>query len=168
MAGSPGSHIGTHRRVRISLTRRGWITLGVAIALLAASVSFVLVRTFTGGPSCTPPAKLETLHGVTLEPEAMQAFRKAESIASRRIDVVQSYRSCAAQALACQRVCGDSSGCPGTCAEPGTSYHQRGKAIDVTRASLRSPRVIAALRRAGWCQSVPESDPGHFSFDGCH
>jgi D-alanyl-D-alanine carboxypeptidase len=152
----------------IALTRRGRIALGVAIALLAGSLSFVLVRTFTGGPSCTPPSRLITLHGVTLEPEAMLAFRKAESIAGRRIAVVQSYRSCAAQALACVRVCGNSAGCPGTCAEPGTSYHQRGKAIDVTRASLEAPRVAAALQEAGWCQSVPESDPGHFSFDGCH
>src|SRR6266568_8296509 len=144
------------------VTRRGRIALGVAIALLAGSVSFVLVRTFTGGPSCTPPAKLETRHGVTLEPGAMQAFRKAESLAGSRIDVVQSYRSCAAQALACQQVCGDSAGCPGSCAEPGTSYHQRGKAIDVTQAMLEAPRVVAALRKAGWCQSVPDSDPGHF------
>lgn len=158
----------TNRRGRVALSRRGRIALGVAIAVLAGSVSFVLVRTFTGGPSCTPPSKLETRHGVTLEPEAMQAFRKAESLAGRRINVVQSYRSCAAQALACQRVCGNSAGCPGTCAEPGTSYHQRGKAIDVTRAMLEAPRVVAALRKAGWCQSVPDSDPGHFSFDGCH
>ena len=152
----------------IALTRRGRIALGVAIAVLAGSLSFVLVRTFTGGPSCTPPSKLITLRGVTLEPEAMGAFRKAESLAGRRIDVVQSYRSCAAQALACVRVCGNSAGCPGACAEPGTSYHQRGKAIDVTRAMLDTPRVVAALRKAGWCQSVPDSDPGHVSFDGCH
>jgi hypothetical protein len=152
----------------IVFTKRGRVALGIAIAILAGSVSFLVVKTFTGGPSCTPPSKLETFQGVTLEPQAMQAFKKAESLAGRRIEVVQSYRSCAAQALACQRVCGDSAGCPGTCAEPGTSYHQRGKAIDVTRASLDAPRVMAALRKAGWCQSVPESDPGHFSFDGCH
>jgi hypothetical protein len=122
---------------------------------------------FTGGPNCTPPSRLETFQGVTLQPDALDAFKRAERIAGRTIHVVQSYRSCASQALACQRLCGDSAGCPGTCAEPGTSYHQRGWAIDVTAASLRAPRVIGALRKAG-CQSVPKSDPGHFSYQGCH
>ena len=152
----------------IPSNRRARVALGLAIAVAAGSVAFVVVSALTGGPSCTPPSKLETYQGVTLQPKAMDAFKKAERIAGRTIGVVQSYRSCAAQRLACIRVCGDPAGCPGTCAEPGTSYHQRGKAIDITSAGLNAPRVIAALRKAGWCQSVPKSDPGHFSFDGCH
>jgi hypothetical protein len=152
----------------ILLSRRRRVALALAALIAAGSVALVLVRTFTGGPSCTPPSELVTFQDVTLQPKAMQAFKKAERLAGRTIGVVQSYRSCAAQRLACLRVCGDSAGCPGTCAEPGTSYHQRGEAIDVTSTSLHAPGVIRALRKAGWCQSVPKSDPGHFSYDGCH
>ena len=71
------------------------------------------------------------------EVNLLDAFKKAERIAGRTIGVVQSYRSCTAQALACRRICADPGGCPGTCAEPGTSSHQRGEAIDVTTSSLR-------------------------------
>ncbi|HSJ50626.1 MAG TPA: hypothetical protein VLA90_04990 [Actinomycetota bacterium] len=31
-----------------------------------------------------------------------------------------------------------------------------------------SPGVIAALEDVGWGQSLPATDPGHFSVDGCH
>ena len=30
------------------------------------------------------------------------------------------------------------------------------------------PGSSQALEDNGWCQSLPDSDPGHFSFDGCH
>jgi hypothetical protein len=33
---------------------------------------------------------------------------------------------------------------------------------------LDTPGVIEALEEAGWCQSLPSSDAGHFSWDGCH
>jgi hypothetical protein len=32
---------------------------------------------------------------------------------------------------------------------------------------LDQPTVLDALGRAGWCQPLPGSDPGHFSFGGC-
>jgi len=118
-------------------------------------------------PPCGRPP-LRTYQGVTLQPVALAAFKRAQRMAGGSIDVVQSYRSCAQQAQACLHICGNSSGCPGRCARPGTSYHQLGAAIDVTQANLDTPGVIAALESAGWCQSEPRSDPGHFSFDGCH
>jgi LAS superfamily LD-carboxypeptidase LdcB len=105
---------------------------------------------------------------VTLQPNAMKAFRVAERLAGRPIVVVQSYRSCAQQALACRNICGNSGGCPGRCLPPGKSYHQLGAAVDITAGELQSSQIVSALEKAGWCQSVPDSDPGHFSFGGCH
>ena len=117
---------------------------------------------------CDHPPPLQTYQGVTLQPIAMRAFKKAEALAGAPIPVVQSYRSCVSQAAACLRICHDLNGCPGRCARPGSSYHQLGAAIDVTQAALDSTRIVDGLVRAGWCQSVPDSDPGHFSFGGCH
>jgi LAS superfamily LD-carboxypeptidase LdcB len=96
----------------------------------------------------------------------MDAFHEAESVAGD-IEVVQSYRSCREQREACEGICGRRA-CPGLCAPPGYSWHQRGLAIDISQASLDAPGVIEALEDAGWCQPLPTNDPGHFSFDGCH
>jgi hypothetical protein len=149
--------------------------MAVLTVLMALTASVTIAAVLTGrsaiahpdDPCGTPPAMV-TRGGVTLQPNAMQAFVKAERIAGRQIPVVESYRSCTRQALACQTICGNSDGCPGRCARPGTSYHQLGAAIDISAASLASNRIVSALESAGWCQSLPDSDPGHFSFDGCH
>lgn len=117
---------------------------------------------------CARPAELRTREGVTLTSEAMEAFLQAEGMVGHRIEVIQSFRSCRAQARACQRICGNRMGCPGTCAAPGLSWHQRGLAIDISEESTQDPGVVDALEQTGWCQSVPQNDPGHFSFDGCH
>lgn len=117
---------------------------------------------------CARPEELRIRRGITLSAEALRAFRQAERLAGHRIKIVQSYRSCREQARACQRICGNRRGCPQTCAPPGLSWHQRGAAIDVSEAMLEAPGVVQALERAGWCQSVPKNDPGHFSFGGCH
>ncbi len=118
--------------------------------------------------TCASAPPLKTVAGVTLQPTAMRAYRKAQRLAHGQISVVQSYRSCDEQAKACRNICSNANGCPGTCASPGSSYHQLGAAIDITQGSLDAQGVIRALERAGWCQSEPSTDPGHFSFDGCH
>lgn len=82
--------------------------------------------------------------------------------------VTDGVRSDAEQKQACIHVCGNPNGCPGTCAEPGTSNH-RGfifplGAVDVTdpvgfAAALRGcngPRLVNAL----------PADPVHFSYTG--
>jgi len=117
-------------------------------------------------PCGRPP--LRTSQGVTLQPIALTAFKRAQHLTGGEIEVVESYRSCAQQAEACRNICGNPDGCPGRCAPPGLSYHQLGAAIDITQDSLDTPGVIGALEETGWCQSQPDSDPGHFSFDGCH
>jgi hypothetical protein len=156
------------RRIR---RRRAALAALVLAAAAAGGFAFLVLR----GPSLVLPSDpcgerppLVTRQGVTLQPLAMRAFRKAERIAGQRLDVVQSYRSCKDQAKACLNICGNADGCPGRCAPPGLSWHQFGAAIDVTQAMLDTPGVIRALEEAGWCESVPASDPGHFSFGGCH
>jgi hypothetical protein len=141
-----------------------------ALALGVSAGSALIGRSAIAHPDdpCTSPPAMVTRDGVTLQPNAMKAFKRAERQAGKRIPVVQSYRSCAQQAIACRSICGDADGCPGQCASPGTSYHQLGAAIDVSAETLQSRTVVNALVKAGWCQSLPDSDPGHFSFDGCH
>jgi LAS superfamily LD-carboxypeptidase LdcB len=146
----------------------------VAVGLIAV---FLLTVAFLGSRAsqslqradpCTHPPTLTTRGNVTLRPDAMRAYRKAQKLARGAIEVGSSYRTCSQQALTCQRLCGNPEGCAGTCVKPGYSYHQLGAAIDISQASLDTPGVIHALQEAGWCQSVPDSDPGHFSFGGCH
>ena len=146
------------------------VGLVVVVAVAGAVAWFARGHDPLTRPSdtCASAPPLRTLEAVTLQPAAMKAFRRAQRRAHGQIDVVQSYRSCAEQALACTNICGNANGCPGTCASPGASYHQLGAAVDVTQGSLDTPGVIAALERFGWCESEPNTDPGHFSFDGCH
>lgn len=134
----------------------------------AAVLGFVVVRDEGVERVCSRPEELRTRRNVTLIPEAMDAFVEAEAAAGVRIEVVESYRTCRQQALACARICGSREGCPGTCAPPGLSWHQRAAAIDLTQEMLDTPGVIEALEDAGWCRSLPSTDAGHFSFDGCH
>jgi D-alanyl-D-alanine carboxypeptidase len=163
--------VGKHSAGRVSARRRA--VAGVVLAAVAITGALVwasrghdpLVRP---GDPCREAPPLRTFRGVTLQPAALRAFRRAQRLADGSIAVVQSYRSCAQQAEACLNICGDANGCPGRCASPGTSYHQLGAAIDITQGSLDTPGVIRSLERAGWCQSEPHSDPGHFSFAGCH
>ncbi len=158
------------KRRRGRLTRRGWVVIGLLAAVMAGA-AFLLTRgdgVIRPDDPCTDPPPLVTRRGVTLQPIAMVAFREAERLAGQRIEVIQSYRSCAEQASACDGLCGNPEGCPGLCAPPGLSYHQIGAAVDVSQAALDTSGIKPAFEEAGWCQSVPDNDPGHFSFGGCH
>ena len=151
---------------------RRTIVVGLVVAVAAAGgvVWFLRSQDPLTRPSdtCAEAPPLRSFQGVTLQPVAMKAFKKAERRAHGNISVVQSYRSCDEQAAACRNICGNANGCPGTCASPGASYHQLGAAIDITQGSLDTAGVIGALQDNGWCQSQPDTDPGHFSFSGCH
>ncbi len=149
-------------------------TFALVTALVAVGAGFLAFRALTGpliaipDDPCAERVPLRTVGGVRLQPVAMRAFLQAERDAGVDIPVVQSYRSCAEQRRACQGICGNPQGCPGLCAPPGLSWHQLGAAIDITEVGLADPAIVLALESNGWCQALPDSDPGHFSFDGCH
>jgi hypothetical protein len=163
--GSAG--VGRHRA---PVPRRRRVALAATAVVVAGAAVLGFILWPGGGVErvCARPDELRTRGNVTLIPEAMDAFVQAENTAGHPIDVVESYRSCRQQAIACERICGSRRGCPGVCAPPGLSWHQRAAAIDVTQEMLDTPGLIEALEDAGWCQSLPATDPGHFSFDGCH
>lgn len=143
----------------------------VATAVVVAGAAVLGFTLWPGGGVervCSRPDELRTRGNMTLIREAMDALVQAEASVGHEIVVVESYRSCRQQALACERICGSRRGCPGVCAPPGLSWHQRAAAIDVTQEMLDTPGLIEALEDAGWCQALPATDPGHFSFDGCH
>jgi D-alanyl-D-alanine carboxypeptidase len=161
-----------HARRRRAFRRRRLLVAGAASL---AVIGGVIAYTRLTGPlieipddPCTERPPLQEVDGVRLQPVAMEAFVEAQQEAGTTIPVVQSYRSCGQQRMACRNICGDPLGCPGLCAPPGRSWHQLGAAIDITQEGLDTPGILAALEANGWCQSVPDSDPGHFSFDGCH
>jgi D-alanyl-D-alanine carboxypeptidase len=153
------------------MTRRGRVVMGIGSVAIAAAALLLFLPHASGivipDDACASPPPLTTYRGVTLQPLAMVAFKKAEQTAGQRIPVVWSYRSCAQQRVVCQNICG-STQCPGRCASPGTSWHQMGAAIDTNQHGLDTPAVVDALRANGWCEPLPSSDPGHFSFGGCH
>jgi hypothetical protein len=160
---------GRHRR---AVARRRRLVAAVLIAGVAAAGVFVwrAGRSPIAIPDdpCASPPPMRTAAGVTLQPAALEAFRAAERQAGRGIPVVWSYRSCRQQRKACRSICGDPSGCRDLCAPPGRSWHQLGAAIDTTAKALEDPRVARALLDNGWCQPIPATDPGHWSFGGCH
>jgi hypothetical protein len=156
----------------MKLSRRSRWILGAAsvCVLVLGGVAFL-----NRGPSivipdhpCADPPPLRTHDGVTLQPVAMRAFHKAERIAHTTIAISASFRSCAQQAIACRNICGNPQGCPGRCATPGSSWHQLGAAVDLTQGSLDNATIVSAMKSAGWCEPLPSSDPGHFSYGGCH
>jgi D-alanyl-D-alanine carboxypeptidase len=159
---------GRHRRAVVRRRRvvAGAVLAGVAggVLLWRAGRSPIAVP---DDPCASPPA-MRTLDGVTLQPAALAAFRAAEQQAGRRIPVVWSYRSCAQQRASCRDICGDPNGCANRCAPPGKSWHQLGAAIDTTQHAIDTPSIVHALLDNGWCEPLPGSDPGHFSFGGCH
>ena len=160
---------GHHRRRSVPRRRRLLAAAAVVAVVAGGSVlAFVLLRDTAVERFCGRPEELRTRGNVTLKAEAMETFLEAEAEVGHEIVVVESYRSCREQALACERICGTRRGCPGLCAPPGLSWHQRALAIDVPQDMLDAPGVIDALEGAGWCQPLPASDAGHFSYDGCH
>src|SRR5204863_6283259 len=143
----------------------------IASTLAVLAIGGVVVSTALRGPAaaipqdvCAHRPTLQSWEGVRLQPAAMAAFRAAQQDAGVQIPVVQSFRSCHQQRIACRNICGNPNGCEGTCAPPGLSWHQLGEAVDITQAGLDDARITQALEANGWCQAVPDTDPGHFSF----
>ena len=152
------------RRAVAALVAAGVLTVGGVLAYAALTGPLIEIP----DDPCAERVPLRTVDGVRLQPVAMRAFLDARRDAGVDIPVVQSYRSCPEQRQACRAICGNAEGCPGLCAPAGRSWHQLGAAIDIIEDAVADPAIVLALETNGWCQALPDSDPGHFSFDGCH
>src|SRR5205085_9895294 len=92
-----------HARHRTRLSSRGrFIAGGGALAVLVLG-GITLLDHGSGlvipDTPCASPPPLRTRGGVTLQPVAPRAFRKAASIAHTSIAVSASFRSCAQQEI---------------------------------------------------------------------
>lgn len=82
---------------------------------------------------------------------------------------VSTFRTCKYQKEICNRICGNSNGCPGTCAPPGRSYHQIGLAVDIYAHDTHGAfpaEYRRVMERNGWNNfSGPGgSDPNHWTY----
>lgn len=93
---------------------------------------------------------------VGLDPALVAAIRRAEALLGVPVPITSGWRSRAEQ----QRLHDDRGSNPYPVARPGMSTHERGTAVDVSRAFAERLAVVAA--RAGLCRPWPESDPIHF------
>lgn len=76
--------------------------------------------------------------------------------------IESAYRDAAKQAATCRSICGQLS-CPGLCAAPGTSYHQKGLAIDIGKLSISGNQLwqLASQFGLGNPNGLHRSDPNH-------
>jgi hypothetical protein len=117
------------------------------------------------GPPLPPGMSNELVRweGVTLNVEAMRSFQRASLALGAPIRVTDSYRNHAQQAAAYANK-------PGLAAPPGSSYHERGLAIDVDGdayggyGSAAFRKVAEALEALGWHRFDPAREPWHFSY----
>jgi hypothetical protein len=91
-----------------------------------------------------------------LVPELRAALERAEAFLGSEVPVTSGWRSYAEQ----ERLWRRRGSNPYPVAPPGTSSHERGRAVDVPRAFVARLRAIAG--RAGLCQPFPATDPVHF------
>ncbi|MGH9184068.1 MAG: hypothetical protein ACRDZ9_09755 [Acidimicrobiales bacterium] len=91
-----------------------------------------------------------------LVPELRAALARAEAALGRAVPVTSGWRSGAEQRALYRGRAGN----PFPVARPGTSSHERGRAVDVAGG------IVADLARlgpaVGLCRPLPETDPVHF------
>ena len=91
-----------------------------------------------------------------LTPAMLAAIARAEALLGRSIPITSGWRSPAQQAW----LWAHRSTNPYPVAQPGTSMHERGLAIDVPRWLVPDLQRVAAA--AGLCFPLPATDPIHF------
>lgn len=95
--------------------------------------------------------------GHRLDRGAAAAFLDAERRYQGRIMITDSYRSAAQQRDVKARK-------PTLAATPGTSFHERGQAVDV--ATPPTAKLVASMEAAGWARFNPSREPWHWSHGG--
>lgn len=117
------------------------------------------VRVELGQATASARARRSSVDSATqpgLVPELQAALAQAGELLVRPVPVTSGYRSPAEQAALWARRDVN----PYPVAAPGTSQHERGRAVDVPRSFV--PLLLAVAGRVGLCHPYPESDPVHF------
>jgi hypothetical protein len=91
-----------------------------------------------------------------LSPGLLAALDRADALLGFPVPVASGLRSYEEQQALWERRATN----PYPVARPGTSDHERGRAVDVPRASVEA--VLRVAEAAGLCQPLPVSDPVHF------
>jgi hypothetical protein len=91
-----------------------------------------------------------------LAPAMLAALARADGLLGHPVPVVSGMRTRAEQQALWDRRHTN----PYPVARPGTSDHERGLAIDVSRSSVAD--LVAVAPAAGLCQPLPQTDPVHF------
>ena len=94
--------------------------------------------------------------GPGLAAEMVAAIRRAEALLGHQISITSGWRSPAQQAA----LWANRASNPYPVARPGTSMHERGRAIDVPLTFVPTLRRVAGV--AGLCFPLPVTDPVHF------
>ena len=91
-----------------------------------------------------------------LSPGLLAALDRADALLGFPVPVASGLRSYEEQQALWDRRATN----PYPVARPGTSDHERGRAVDVPRAAVEA--VLGVAEAAGLCQPLPVSDPVHF------
>jgi D-alanyl-D-alanine carboxypeptidase-like protein/putative Flp pilus-assembly TadE/G-like protein len=91
-----------------------------------------------------------------LQPPMQAALAKAEQLLGQSVPITSGWRSFSDQ----ERLWEHRGDNPYPVAEPGTSMHERGLAVDVPVSFV--PRLVRVARQAGLCHPYPDTDPVHF------
>ena len=91
-----------------------------------------------------------------LAPVMLAALARADALLGHPVRVVSGFRSHAEQVWLWEHRTTN----PYPVAEPGTSMHERGLAIDVALPDVAD--LVRVATSAGLCQPLPTSDPVHF------
>ena len=113
-----------------------------------------------------PPSWADTMAGAGgagragLVPELLGALGAAERLLGRPVPVVSGFRSHDEQA----RLWAGRASNPYPVAPPGSSAHERGRAVDVPAGFVDALAAVAS--RVGLCHPYPKADPVHFELCG--
>lgn len=92
-----------------------------------------------------------------LDPALVQALARAGALLGEPVPITSGWRSPAEQ----QRLWDQRATNPFPVARPGTSAHERGRAVDVPRSFV--PRLRSVAAAVGLCHPLPATDPVHFA-----
>lgn len=113
-----------------------------------------------GGSSATAQAQQGEVTIAGLAPVMVAALARAGQLMGEDVVIVSGWRSRADQ----ERLWAQRHTNPYPVAEPGTSLHELGLAVDVPLSQVDA--LLAVANQVGLAQPLPETDPIHFIWSG--